>query len=622
MTTPNLTRPRMIPETCPSKATQGEKRLFDVLARVLPIDYYVWYEPRVNSRHPDFVILGSSFGLLVIEVKGWYLGEILRATDHDVDLSKQREFVERVKNPIRQAREYMFGTMDSLQKESLLRNPGGRYQGRLCFPSGYGVVFTNITRHNLDAAGLSGVFPQSKVLCRDELNSLESADPEVVLGKLKDLFDVKFNFSPLTSDQMRTIQGTIYKEVIVTSRPATAHSVPAGQTLPPEARVFDVLDHEQEQVARSIGDGHRVLVGVAGSGKTVVLMARARLLAADSPDRRILFVCYNRSFAAYVKAKLADVRNVHVLRFQEWAETHARPPRRDNNESWEDYESRLGTPMLRVAEALPESQRYDAVLIDEAIDFYPDWLKACALALKDRESGDLLIAVDGAQSIYGRDNSFTWKSVGVNAVGRTRELTVNFRNTRQIVTFAWMIAQGKSRDAENSEAHARVWPKHAKREGPNPSYRACQRASEELDVIRQAVRYYKSLGIPDTEIAVLYPRREGNWINELCEVLEQDGPVCWLTSDMDRSAKDNFMTRPGLRVSTIHSAKGLEFEAVIFSCLDQLPNPKSGDDSADANLMYVGLTRAKTRLLVTWSGRSLFTDRVENSAKATAFDLR
>src|SRR4051794_17898879 len=130
-----MARPRMIPETCPSKATQGEKRLFDVLARILPIDYHVWYEPRVNSRHPDFVILGSSFGLLVIEVKGWYLRDVRRATDDDVELYKQGEFVEAVKNPIRQARDYMFGTMDALQKESLLRNPGGRYQGKLCFPS-------------------------------------------------------------------------------------------------------------------------------------------------------------------------------------------------------------------------------------------------------------------------------------------------------------------------------------------------------------------------------------------------------------------------------------------------------------------------------------------------------
>src|SRR5579862_1104071 len=150
-----MARPKMIPETCPSKATVGEKRLFDVLARILPDDYYVWYEPRVNSRHPDFVILGGPFGLLVLEVKGWYPGHIRRATDSEVDLIKkevQGEFVETVQNPIRQARDYMFRAIDALQQESLLRNPGGRYQGKLCFPSGYGVVFTNITRQNLDAA--------------------------------------------------------------------------------------------------------------------------------------------------------------------------------------------------------------------------------------------------------------------------------------------------------------------------------------------------------------------------------------------------------------------------------------------------------------------------------------
>ena len=51
--------------------------------------------------------------------------------------------------------------------------------------------------------------------------------------------------------------------------------------------------------------------------------------------------------------------------------------------------------------------------------------------LKGGPSGDLMIAVDGAQSLYGRDRSFTWKSVGVRAVGRTQRLSRNYRNTKQ-----------------------------------------------------------------------------------------------------------------------------------------------------------------------------------------------
>ena len=40
-----------------------------------------------------------------------------------------------------------------------------------------------------------------------------------------------------------------------------------------------VMDLQQEQLARSMGEGHRVIHGVAGSGKTMILGYRAQYLA-------------------------------------------------------------------------------------------------------------------------------------------------------------------------------------------------------------------------------------------------------------------------------------------------------------------------------------------------------
>ena len=55
-----------------------------------------------------------------------------------------------------------------------------------------------------------------------------------------------------------------------------------------------LLDQEQERFARELGEGHRLLFGVAGSDKTIVLIARARILAKQNPDWKILILCYNR----------------------------------------------------------------------------------------------------------------------------------------------------------------------------------------------------------------------------------------------------------------------------------------------------------------------------------------
>jgi superfamily I DNA and RNA helicase len=46
--------------------------------------------------------------------------------------------------------------------------------------------------------------------------------------------------------------------------------------------IMRVMDMQQEQLARSLGDGHRVIHGVAGSGKTMILGYRAEYLARAS----------------------------------------------------------------------------------------------------------------------------------------------------------------------------------------------------------------------------------------------------------------------------------------------------------------------------------------------------
>ncbi|MFM6054205.1 MAG: nuclease-related domain-containing protein, partial [Sphaerospermopsis kisseleviana] len=61
----------MIPPSIPDKASKGEKRLYSILKDRLSDSFSVWYEPRIDDRYPDFIILSPDFGLLVIEVKGW-----------------------------------------------------------------------------------------------------------------------------------------------------------------------------------------------------------------------------------------------------------------------------------------------------------------------------------------------------------------------------------------------------------------------------------------------------------------------------------------------------------------------------------------------------------------------
>ena len=60
--------------------------------------------------------------------------------------------------------------------------------------------------------------------------------------------------------------------------------------------VLQVLDAIQEEHAQALGDGHRIIYGVAGSGKTVLLVARAKRLA-QAGHKRVLVTCYNYMLA-------------------------------------------------------------------------------------------------------------------------------------------------------------------------------------------------------------------------------------------------------------------------------------------------------------------------------------
>jgi DNA helicase-2/ATP-dependent DNA helicase PcrA len=60
----------------------------------------------------------------------------------------------------------------------------------------------------------------------------------------------------------------------------------------------------------------------------------------------------------------------------------------------------------------------------------------------------------------------------------------------------------------------------------------------------------------------------------------------------------------GVHLLTLHRAKGLEFEAVFLPRLEEgeLPNRRADVDD-ERRLLYVGITRAKRYLLVTWTGK-------------------
>ena len=139
----------------------------------------------------------------------------------------------------------------------------GDYQGKLAFPIGIGAIMTNISEVIARKENIYSVLEKPQTAYKDELLEWDGIGERAILKRLEDMFTVRFKFWGLEDDQISTIKGIIHPEVVVIREPATIKSVPAGFILKPDATIIKTLDNKQQQLAGSIGSGHRLFCGVA-----------------------------------------------------------------------------------------------------------------------------------------------------------------------------------------------------------------------------------------------------------------------------------------------------------------------------------------------------------------------
>jgi hypothetical protein len=604
------------------RCNPGERRVLHQLKRCLGDDYLVWHNVPLGprARQPDFVVLSPRQGVLLLEVKDWKRSTLVRATRNSVELRTERGPVTEA-NPLRQARDYALELVHLMQADSMLVHADGPFKGRLIFPYGWGVVFSHISADEIAGTDFRELFPEHQCLLRDDL--AETVDPGHFGTQLWGMFTVSYPHT-LSLPQRDRIRWHLFPELRMGTQ-ATLDL--AGTGMPTLPDLLQVMDLQQEQIARTLGEGHRVIHGAAGSGKTMILIYRAQHLAnAARADRPVLVLCFNRSLADRIDAQLrqrgVDER-VQVRTFHSWCQDMVRSYQLDVP-SVENKEAQFQALVKSVDRALetgfvPGGQ-YTALLVDEAHDFADDWLRM-AVRLVDPATNSLLVLYDDAQSIYQRRRrKFTMASVGIQAKGRTSILKMNYRNTAEVLSLAVHCAQsllqGGSEDVSEDGTIPLVQPATAGRRGAIPVLMDANEAREEAVLIADRVADWLAQGRSASDIAVLARTKY------LLQPIERElaRRKIPLQSMSSRAVRAFGWQLPSVKLMTLHSAKGLEFPAVHVAGLQAMPMKDETLEDA-ARLLYVGMTRATHELALSACGASPVVYRVRESLTAVRQQL-
>lgn len=234
--------------------------------------------------------------------------------------------------------------------------------------------------------------------------------------------------------------------------------------------------------------------------------------------------------------------------------------------------------------------KYHVVVVDEAQDFSANQVRAVLAHLASSHS--VTFVADGAQRIYPQ--RFTWAEVGMTVgPSNSRQLSRNFRNTRQIAAFAASLLT----QVEVTDDAAIPDFSTCTTDGPKPVL-VTGKFSQQIDHV---IDFIASLDPTGEESVAILHAKGWSWFDYVRQRLARDGlPFVEITR------KSEWPSGPErIALSTLHSVKGLEFDHVIIVGLNAETMPhgdEAGDSERDGHLRLMAMAagRASKTLQVTF----------------------
>jgi hypothetical protein len=641
--------------------TPGESRLRQLLQQ-LPTDFY-WFshEPRVNaadgqSSKPDFVVVNRNLGIIIVEVKDWT--QIERGDQQLVTTRRFDGESMTYPNPLLTVERQAYQVKQRFEQRAELWES---YRGRLTlrFPWQVMVVLPFIDSVVITQFEDAGVWPRGVVIGRGQLTDAKTLD--AAIQGLPWRFQMSAAISSSTLDIIRE---TIEPSLVVETR----EGKPLGTLTPVQERLVKEPLHSAkphqlpllsgdfvpEETAPAVIDPAVQLVrGVAGSGKTLVLVKRVQQLARQHPEARLLVLTFNVDMANDLRERIGHPGNVEVLNFHrlcrsilqpywadplravDWIRRYARELLQGMGISadyaaaefgWRkemglyDAGDYLQADRRGRGKRLDESQRnilnqvFKAYLQSQQSiranrEVWFDWDDVPFLTLETLEENPLQHSYDAVFVDEAQDFAPSWIQVCRQLVKPEGELFLCDDPSQSIFcAYTWQ------QKGLHIVGHSRVL------RIPFRSTRAISRAAHSLIEADETLRSHHERTRPDLDTNALQEGQlpglvicsgehlELKWIVDRVNTLLNEGmpprSVAILCHNRWHVKRWEALAQRGIYVQHFDRMKGLEFQAVFIPQVE-LAFPSSADPdtiSVIRRKLFTAMTRAQTSLTLTCAG--------------------
>lgn len=566
------------------KGLLAELDVYEKLKHNLPDEWVVLYnqwryhlfaeigqnrKPAHLNYEADFIVLVPQKGYVVLEVKDWMNPETRPdGYWYRYDPESQKYVQSKKGSPLNQAFRACCNIHDELcaipsyNKKTehrclaVLHGTSGQYQK---------VAYCE---QDLRAARASKV-PQDNVF--DTLYVVGTDALDNIKDRIESLFINDVYFS---EDDMELVRAYLFQCVRFNTDPVTCTRI--------MERAAAGIDSLLPRLETSIRGIH--VSGCAGSGKTWMACKEAMRLRMAYPQKKILFLCYNRNLADNVrdvqlgKIYARDVSvggNVQVATFHDIFRFLAQKTEVVNANP--DAEEHLSSVFAFIEKNV--NYRYDYIFVDEAQDIKDDWWDYVILPMK-RQGGLLYAFSDSNQHIYAEGCS------GIDFLPVRIQLDQNLRNACEIAQLSTASLPEGNRSIKALAFYTQGYK----------CYEGIANQEDRASKVRQLIDEIltNNPGVHKNDIVVLSPYIFQSSFNYLADVVDVPVEGESVEDVLKRKRRCCSVKSKLVYGETVKSFKGLEAPFVILTDVN-VPREKSGFTPND---FYVACTRAKYGLYI------------------------